>query len=220
MKIKFPNIAEPLVLSDEYITTLVIENQNLLYKYVTELEAQSNRQDGDIVLSENDVPLDISKNIELITQYVPFECYKKSLLTKLQTKIKDSASECFYYETQEILATIQQYLYRLTETVNINTELDEIELGSLVKAVNIRFSSDYNALSEAICEYCLNVISLEGRKLFVFLNLNCLITPDDYRLFAQTLIGHKVHALFLENVDREKIECETKTIIDNDLCVI
>ena len=103
---------------------------------------------------------------------------------------------------------------------NINILVDDIDAGILIKAVNVHFSSEYDTLSEALYDYCVNVINLEGNKLFVFLNLRCLISDEEFALFAKTLIDHKVSTLFLENTDRKTMDVERKTIIDNDLCVI
>ena len=220
MKIVFPILSTPIMLSDEYVSTIVFENQKVLFQFVIEFHQQINKQDGNIVISEMEEIIDISKKVELISQFVPFDCNKKSLITKLQQKLRDASSESLYVETNELLSSIQQYLYRLTDLFNINIFVDDIDAGILIKAVNARFSSEYETLSEALYDYCVNVINLEGNKLFVFLNIRCLITDEEFNLFAKTLTDHKIFALFLENTDRKAIAIEKKIVIDNDLCVI
>lgn len=220
MKIVFPILSTPIMLSDEYVSTIVFENQKALFQFVTELHQQLNKQEGNIVLSEKDERIDVSKKVEFISQFVPFDCNKKSLITKLQQKLKDAANESLYVETSEVMSSIQQYLYRLTDLFSINILVDSIDASILIKAVNARFSSEYETLSEALYDYCVNVIDLEGNKLFVFLNLRCLITDDEFNLFAKTLTDHKVFSLFIENTERKTLGIEMRTIIDNDLCVI
>ena len=220
MKIVFPILTTPIMLSEEYVSTIVFENQNALFQFVTELHQQLNKQDGNIIFSEKEERVDISKKVELISHFVPFDCNKKSLITKLQQRLKDASNESLYVETNELLSSVQKYLYKLTDLFNINILVDDIDAGILIKAVNVHFSSEYDTLSEALYDYCVNVINLEGNKLFVFLNLRCLISDEEFALFAKTLIDHKVSTLFLENTDRKTMDVERKTIIDNDLCVI
>ena len=220
MKIVFPILTTPIMLSEEYVSTIVFENQNALFQVVTELHQQINKQDGNIIFSEKEERVDISKKVELISHFVPFDCNKKSLITKLQQRLKDASNESLYVETNELLSSVQKYLYKLTDLFNINILVDDIDAGILIKAVNVHFSSEYDTLSEALYDYCVNVINLEGNKLFVFLNLRCLISDEEFALFAKTLIDHKVSTLFLENTDRKTMDVERKTIIDNDLCVI
>ena len=220
MKIVFPILTTPIMLSEEYVSTIVFENQNALFQFVTELHQQINKQDGNIIFSEKEERVDISKKVELISHFVPFDCNKKSLITKLQQRLKDASNESLYVETNELLSSVQKYLYKLTDLFNISILVDDIDAGILIKAVNVHFSSEYDTLSEALYDYCVNVINLEGNKLFVFLNLRCLISDEEFALFAKTLIDHKVSTLFLENTDRKTMDVERKTIIDNDLCVI
>jgi CRISPR-associated protein Csn2 len=220
MKIMFPILSTPITLSDEYVTTIVFENQKVLFRFVSELYQQVYKQDGTIVLSENDERMDIAKRVELITQFVPFDCNKKSMITKLQQKLRDAANESLYIETSEIISLIQNYLYKLTDLFSINMIVDDVDAGILIKAVNARFSAEYDTLCEALFEYCVNVIDLEGNKLFVFLNLRCMVTDEEFSIFSKTITDHKVYALFLENTDRKLVEVEKKTIVDNDLCVI
>lgn len=220
MKIVFPILSTPIMLSDEYVSTIVFENQKVLFRFVTELYQQLNKQDGNIVLSEKDERIDISKRVELVSQFVPFDCNKKSLITKLQQKLKDAANESLYVETSEMMSSIQQYFYHLTDLLSLNILIDNIDISILIKAVNARFSSEYETLPEALYDYCVNVIDLEGNKLFVFLNLRCLITDEEFKLLARTFIDHKILSLFIENKDRDTLDIEKKTIIDNDLCVI
>lgn len=220
MKIVFPILSEPILLSDEYASTIVFENQKFLFRFVTELYLQLNKQDGSIILSENEERMDVTKSVEFISQFVPFDCNKKSLITKLQQKLKDATNESMYIETSELMSSIQQFLYRLTDLFDINIVVDDIDAGILIKAINARFSSEYETLSDALYDYCANVVNLEGNKLFIFLNLRCLISDEEFALFTKTLTDHKMFSLFLENTDRRTVGFEKKTVIDNDMCVI
>ncbi|MCQ2533545.1 MAG: type II-A CRISPR-associated protein Csn2 [Clostridia bacterium] len=220
MKIIFPPLTSPIKLSDEYATTIVVENKKCFYEIVTDLYNQVNKSDGRIVLSKSDKVIDIVKNVELISQYVPFDCNKKVLLTKLHQKLKDVANNSFYCETTEILSILQKYIFDIADTYNSELEIDEIDLTGLFKLFNVRFSNDLSSLSASIYSYCTNVVSLEGDKLFIFVGLRTYIDDDDYLLLLRTLIDHKIRVLFLETSCFPDNEYEQRIIIDKDLCVI
>lgn len=220
MKILFPPLTSPIKLSDEYVTTVVLENKKHYYEIVTDLYNQVNKSDGRIVLSKSDKLLDIVKNVELITQYVPFESNKKTLLTKLHQRLKDVVNNSFFYETTEILSNIQKYIFEVTDTYDMELQIDEIDITGLFKLFNVRFNDDFSSLSASLYNYCTNVMSLEGNKLFVFVGLRNYIDDDEYSLFVRTLVDHKIRVLFLESACYPDNEYEQRIIIDKDLCVI
>lgn len=220
MKILFPPLISPIKLSDEYVTTIIVENRKFFYELVTDLYNQVNKSDGRIVLSKSDKVIDIVKNIELISHYVPFDCNKKTLITKLHQKLKDTANNSFYYETTEIISSIQKFIIDITDTYSSELEIDEVDIFGLFKLANVRFSNDFSSLPAAIYSYCTNVINLEGEKLFVFIGLRNFIDDDEYSSLVRTFIDHKIRVLFLETNSYSDNEYEHRIIIDNDLCVI
>lgn len=88
MKLVHPLISEIINLSNESkVNILVIENQKLFTSILTELYGQINNCKGEFVFSIDNSPKEISKNIEIITQFIPFEINKKTLIGKLLKKM-------------------------------------------------------------------------------------------------------------------------------------
>ena len=71
-----------------------------------------------------------------------------------------------------------------------------------------------------LIDYFINVINLEGDKMFVILNLCDYITDGEYKEFKKTVIGHKIRILLLTCRHNVIAEDENVVIIDEDLCVI
>lgn len=220
MKIIFPPLTSPVVLSDEYVTTIVIENRKNYYEIVNDLYSQVNKSDGRIILSQSDKMIDISKNVELIMQYIPFDCNKKSLVTKLHQKLKEIANNSYYSETMDILSNLQEYLFEIADTYSSSLVINEVDITGLLKTANVSFSDDFDSLSSSIFSYCANVVNLEGNKLFIFVGLRNYIDDDECELLVRTLIDHKITVLLLENRCFSVMKLEKRIIIDKDLCVI
>ncbi len=67
---------------------------------------------------ENDKPIDISKNAELLIQFIPFEINKRGLLCKTAARVEKIANEPDYYEeTVTEMAGLEKYLWSLTENL-------------------------------------------------------------------------------------------------------
>ena len=220
MKFYFEPLNTPIILSDEYSSVLVIENQALFYNVCNSLYEQSNKCSGILILSDNEKVLDFAKSAEVILQFVPFESNKKSLITKLYKRISEDANAIFYDETSVVISELSRYIYKLIDEYNSDLEIDDVDVQGLLKLFNVKFSSDNSNLAEKLFSYCKNVVNLEGNKLFIFVGLRSYMTDDEFFSFTKTLIDHKIASLFVENVDR-RVSCnEVKTVIDADLCVI
>lgn len=68
--------------ASDKVQTLIIENQPLLLTLLTDIQAQLDGLDGKAVLSESDKLLPLSKHLELLTSFVPFDLNKKALVSK------------------------------------------------------------------------------------------------------------------------------------------
>lgn len=220
MKFSYPPLTSPIILSDEYISSLVVENRKVFFNLVTDLYNQTNKCDGKVVFSIADKVEDVSKNIELLTQFVPFDTNKKALITKLHQRIKDFANSNYYNESMQLISSIENYMYVVTETIDANLMIDAVDVAGLLKISNVRFSDENNSLVEAIYSYCKSVISLEGNRLFIFVGLRSYIEDDEFLNLAKTMVDHKVVTLFIDNHCYKTIDLERRVVIDDDMCVI
>lgn len=222
MRLTYPCINFSVELSENEIVSIIIENQRLFYDMVSDLSTQKEGTMGEWVLSKDSAPIDISKNIDLITQLVPFSINRKELINTLYSKIKHiSNNEEMQEYTHETLTKIEQYIIRLTEDFTSEFVYNiDVDIVPLLKMFNLRYNDDYKTLPEKLIEYIFAVNEHIGAKLFIIVNLRSYINDDDAELFFQTLISHKIKLVDIECVERKKIEHERRVIIDNDLCII
>lgn len=222
MKLVHPELSSMIIFDENVVNELIIENERFFYYTVNDIYSQINRLSGDYVLSERDEPIDFSKHAELITQFIPFEMNKKPLLTKLYSNMKETSvlSE-HYLNTSQIMQEICRYLNGITDETDCNVTFDNaFDISGLFKAVNLRFSDEYEALSEKIIDYMLNVRQFEGEKLYVLVNYRNYVSKSEAEAFVKTVIGHKLKLLLIEGGERERLLCTNRIIIDNELCEI
>lgn len=221
MKLAHPELKMTIDDNEGIINVIVIENENFFCKTVQDIYDQINGYDGKYVISNNNEPIQWSKHSELITQYVPFDINRKSLITKLYNKMKSEALENHYVETCEISGKIFEYVTRISSGINADIVFDDsIDIAGIFKLANIKFEESGDSIAEKMISYMLNVRELEGDKWFIAVGLKSYLNKEALREMYKTIFLNKLRLLLIENSDKETLEGEKKYIIDKDLCEI
>lgn len=221
MKIAHPELKMNIDQAEGIVNVLVIENENFFYKTICDIYKQLNGADGKYVLSENNKPLPWGKNAELITQLVPFELNRKTLVTKLYSKLKSQAVNEHYVETCEFGRAMAEYVALLSQEVNADIVFDNsFDPIGVFKLMNVRLEEDCDGLAEKLLSYMLNVRELEGNKWFITVGLKNYLSRDELSELYRELALNKLNLLLIEGADKDRIEGEKKYIIDKDLCEI
>lgn len=220
MKLVKPDFVMPFDLYDDKINLLVIENKNMFYSFVKELYDLTMGKESNIVLSENDIPIKISKVVDLVTHFIPFEINNKKILTKLYDKLNKASAEAeLFADTYNLELELRSYIVKLCDNYSFELEFDDnIDIKSLLKAVNLRFSENYDTLPEKLFEYMTNMRDLDGDKLFILVNFCTYVSNEDLQLFVETAVNHRFNLLLIESRDTMLGNNVNKRVIDNDLC--
>lgn len=221
MKFVYPDIDIVIDTDVDYVNSIVIENPNIMYAMLQDINEQIMGNSGISVVSDNNKILEISKSVEIITQFIPFEINKKSLVNKFMTKIATHAKSAEYYEkTMEVLSEIESYLIDLLWELDGNFEYDSIAIDSIIKAIGIKFREDYDKLSEKIIDYIELVTEYERKKLFFLVNLRSYVDDKEIEFLIETALGHNFNIILFDNCEHRKINNEKRYTIDNDRCII
>ena len=222
MMIAYPAADICLEISEDKIPTFVIENQHMFYNMISDIRSQLDGNKGEVVLSEDHIPLDMRKTADLLTQFVPFTVNQKELITKLYAVLKKKAvDEKMYQYTQEIYRAIGEYLYQLIE--DEENELDITipeDITGILKAFDVRFDDSELTLPEKLLEYMLSASELRGHRLFITVNLRSYLTDRETEEFFQSLLLKIISLMCIESADHPRLINEEVIIIDKDMCVI
>ena len=201
--------------------SLIVENQNLLYQILCDLTSQLRGEEGKIILSHNNRVLQISKSLELFSQFVPFELNKKILINKVINRMQKLAmDEEHYYQTNELIILLESYLLDLSVELTGDIEFSKITWENIIKAVGIGFTENYDSLAEKILDYMELVREYDSEKMFITLNLRSYISDDEMNKFVNDVVARGYKLLMVENSEYPIIEHEKRYIIDADKCII
>lgn len=221
MKLVHPDIQEHIELSENYISTLIIENQIFFMEVISDIFNQCHKQDGKCVVSVDNKVLDFSKNVEIITDYLSFDINKKTLITKIYGDLDTIAyDEDNYLMTTEIISKINSYIFELTKDYPSAFESKDISSIDLFKMLKLSLSIESDNILDLILDYMELVIKFNRQTLFVFVNIRSFFSDVDIQLFIDSILLKKINVIFIEASEREKLINEKRLLIDSDLCEI
>lgn len=219
MRFVYPLITEEFETDRGYFNTIVVENQPFLCEIIEDLCNQKNGDEGKAVVSENNVPLSISKNVEIIDRFIPFELNTKPIISGICSVLESCAyNEINYSRTNEILAELERYLYDISMDVPCSVCFDAITISSIIKHSGVGIDIKGAGIAEKLCEYMELVTELDRKKLFFVINLRSFINDMDMQNFIQTVLMHGYHVIAIENHSYSKLINEKRIIIDSDMC--
>ena len=166
--------------------------------------------------------MDISKYIEVITEYINFDINKKALITKIYSSLEHIAVDAEHYlKTQTLLSDIERSVQEWSFSLPCDIITTKLTVANIIKSVGIELRDEYDHISgdlEKLVDYMELVREFDRDKLFITVNLRTFFDDQTTELFMRTCIDHEYKLLMLESQAYTKLKCENRTIIDKDLC--
>lgn len=221
MKIVLKGIEQVFDCGQSNVCTVIIENSKMFYDIVLDIERQIEGFDGNSVLSEENKVVRMDKNAEQITQFVPFDMNKKTLLNKIAAEMQKLAlDDSHFLQTNELLTAWENLCINLEFEMPVNLDFCKINVESLIKASGIMISDDYMSLAEKVIDYIQMVEKFESKKLFVLVNMRSYIGNEEAQLFINEIVSREYQIIMLENKEYKLLDKEKRYLIDEDMCEI
>ena len=219
MKLAYPEIETVFRFGEGSFPSAVIENPGLFYRLVNDLYGQSIGGSGDAVLSINDEPISIGGNLELFTNFFPFEINQKNLINKIIAKLeKQALSPEFYERTQHLLGETERLILDIAFHHDLDLETSRLSISTLFKAAGICLKEDGLSLAEKISSYMDLMIANGLANVFVLVNLRSVLDSRTMEIFTDNCCRHDQNILLIDNHAYDKLSREKRVIIDMDLC--
>ncbi len=214
------NFSNPINFLENNINILVLENPAIFSKMIRELLEQKEGYEGNFVLSKNYEIIDISKNIEIITDVFNLDFNSKKIVNKVYSWLNETANIDMLEKTRNIYKEIVTYLSHIIQYSDYPlTYNEDINITDIFKICNLKIDISADNLLEKIINYILLHMNIFNTKLFIFINLKCMLTEEELVEFYKTICYEKINILLIENVARDIIHpYERIRIIDYDMC--
>lgn len=203
------------------VAGIVIENQDMLYRFLVDLKECIDEGNENIVLSQDNVILDLAKNTELLTDFIQFDLNQKALISKIVSVIdKIAASDSFYNSSQQLLMNIESHVLDMTMDFPCNLVYDKLNMQSIIKAMGISIADDYSSLAEKLLAYMELTRDLLNKKLFILVNVRGFIPFHELQRLVDTALLREHKLILVDYIEYPKLNQEKRLIIDEDLCEI
>lgn len=222
MMLVYPPIGLTADISGDKVLEIVIEEPEMFYRIADDIYSQVNGKPGEVVISENYVPIQLSKEADIITQFVPFTLNRKDILSHIYGRLKEkSVNEQFYNSTQELYAYIEKYLYDLAEDEDVEMDICRPEdIAAVLKAFELHIVETDRKLVERSFEYILASREYKKRSVFVTVGLRNYIKDSEAEDLFQSVLLNGITLICLEDKASARLKNESRIIIDKDLCII
>lgn len=222
MKLAHVDLERVIALDCREAVEWIIESPVLFRKYVQLLKQQLEGYEGEFVLSEGDIMLDISKCAEIILDPFALDFEDRRIQKKLYTELQKKAyEEEMFLTTQKILADLQKYIFDLESVCGYDIEVGEtVDIQTIFKALGIKMEGGKYSFSEKLAQYMKIMSELLGKKLLIFVNIRSYLENDQIRELMKNAVYNEISLLFIENTQRDFLKDEKYYIIDKDSCEI
>lgn len=221
MRFVYPAINEVFNTENEHYNSIVIENKRLLTEIISDLYNQKNGNNGRVVVSENDVPISIAKNVEIIDRFIPFELNTKTIVNSISNALeKNAVNKENVGRTLELVAEIERYLMELAFEFPCDISFTSVSISSLIKHSGINVESDLQNISEKVFEYMNLLTEFDRKKLFITVNMRSFVDDKEMEQLAETVVAHGYDVIAIESCAYKMLKNERRLIVDDDLCEI
>ena len=219
MKLVHPEIQTVFQFNNGSFPAVVIENPAFFYRFIDDLCRQCNGENGETILSSDDVPVSISGNLDLHTNFFPFEINRKNLVTKIISRLeKQALAPEFYERSQRLLGEVEKFLLDLAFQNDFELEYPKLSISGLLKSAGLCLKEEDLPLPEKILTYMELMRANALASVFVFVNLRSFLNDDTMEKFTTTCCSHEYNIMLIDNREYNKLTLEKRTVIDADLC--
>lgn len=222
MRYVFYEINNVFQFKENKVNTLVIENRPLFSRLIKDIYFSINGNDGKSVLSSDYTPIPMSKNAELITNFIDFDINTKPIISKIISALeKISVDETNYAQTQMLMGEIENTINKWSFELPCDVVPTKVTPSTILKAAGLEIRDTYKppfGEGEKILDYMELVREFEKDKLFITVNMRSFFDDAFMETFMNSVLVHQYKVLMIENKAYDKLNSEKRFTIDEDLC--
>lgn len=221
MKLKIAGIESEINL-DNRINVVEILDKHLFKNLVNKLNDAINYDQDveEIILTNEDVKINMNKNMQIIIDPFNIDFNSKDILSKLYAKL-DQMNTLEMVINDEFATVVNKLIQYVRDIVNDLTfecsMTDKIAFKDILKILSLKIDTEqYEKLEDKIMFLIDLVSEFELCKTIVFVNLKQYIDNETAKIVYKYAISKETTILLVESTKCEKIEHESKIIIDED----
>lgn len=213
-------ISEPMCFKENSIMVLTIENTRQYREMVTDLIQQSEGGVGKFVLSENDEPLDSSKYLHIVQDFIHLDIEERRFSNRLQSYLLQIAQQELSTQVQEMTDLIENFLQQLALSSEYNMVYDVGErLSQIIKTAGFKVNMKNESAIENLIEHLSVYNGLMKNQCNILIGAKSWFCREELMQLYKMAFCRKWKLLLIENLQQDQpIPGEEHYVIDRDLC--
>ena len=222
MKLVHPDFTFQMEFQEGIVQRLVVEAPGVMSEFVVDFKKQIDGREGKWVLSQDGEVLKIHDYCELILNIFELEINQRKILSSLYDELVSEISETeLLPEWRKMNCDLNSILDKAIDSTGYDISYVELEMKSLFKAMDVKFSENEEGYAEHLLEYLQLVSEVRNINIFILVNITAFLDIKEIEYLYEQAFYKKYHLLLLDGQDLcVDNEVEKKIIIDRDYCVI
>ena len=218
MKITIRNIDEPIEFSEEYVSTLEVQNKYLFREIVSCLvRSQFEKHEYEIINFDDGAAL--SDRLIIISDVMSFDVSSRKIISEMYKQLTDMINNDVLknmVEMETVLERIGAFAEdSLNFDINYRTDFDLNDFLKLLK-IEPSIASEYD-IKQRVYGIIELINSLFNDKIICFMNLKQLITKEEFSEIVKTCLSKKQLVWFIESNKSFVDTSESIIVVDDDL---
>ena len=211
LKINFPILDEPLILSDA--TVLTVEDVNVFSSLVRYFYTYT--EDAQVNIFDDKFKSLKESELMVVTDILGFDVNSAAMLKLIHADIEKQLNE-----KPEVKSMVEKLANTITELISyecleneLDLEYDEITILELIKALGIQIETQ----SDTVFEKCFEILQvynyLSKKRLLIFINVGAYLTKNEMEKLIEYIQLSNQVVLFLEP---KRLYDLPQYVLDND----
>lgn len=218
MKITIRNIDEPIEFSEEYVSTLEVQNKYLFREIVSCLvRSQFEKHEYEIVNFDDGVAL--SDRLIIVSDVMSFDVSSRKIISEMYKQLMDMIDNDVLKNMVKAEAVLEHIGVFVEDSLNFDVKYrTDFDLNDFLKLLKVEpsIASEYD-IKQRVYGIIELINSLFDDKIICFMNLKQLITKEEFSEIVKNCLSKKQLVWFIESNKSFVDTSESIIVVDDDL---
>lgn len=218
MKITIRNIDEPIEFSEEYVSTLEVQNKYLFREIVSCLvRSQFEKHEYEIINFDDGMVL--SDRLIIVSDVMSFDVSSRKIISEMYKQLTDMIDNDVLKNMVKAEAVLEHIGVFVEDSLNFDVKYrTDFDLNDFLKLLKVEpsIASEYD-IKQRVYGIIELINSLFDDKIICFMNLKQLITKEEFSEIVKNCLSKKQLVWFIESNKSFVDTSESIIVVDDDL---
>ncbi|MBQ7359324.1 MAG: type II-A CRISPR-associated protein Csn2 [Lachnospiraceae bacterium] len=221
MRIAYPPYDISMEIEENHIYVLSVENTTAYSAILRDIWLQAQGAEGNIIMSEGERILNLSKVAICIFNPFDINCNEKKILNKVYQELKQVSLDNLVEEHANVNKSILNYLEQVVQGVSYALDYNiDLDIMDLLKVYDVHIQIEGETLLENLVEYVRTVNQICKVSTVFAIGLKYYFNEKELKQLYEFLFYEKINLIIVESMHSAMISNEKCWILDKDLCLI